>query len=426
MNASQRIRRARLPHPKCYVSASHGHFDSPLKFASSNHGQYQSFGDSRLIKRCVSSAAKSNNLKKLLVHVDMELDKKPMTYIELPAPMRGWPTPLVTQADVDSYFPVLYEHSWFVEYLSEDGNALNKEGGEDMVRTRSAALAKRFGLVPWVTEDDLREIIEEIEECENSNYHFLCEQHHVEKRPSHPEPNVYTIISQTHSAVLPSPPDAASSNTKAEQGDVGANNGTGDRGKKKPKGMRMPGITLRDIRFALLLEKGLRAKELGVRPVEDPSQKRPLNVQENISSCNPPSMSAEVAIALGVAGRVFANVACAENIRLGAALVGVFDGFLIHRSWITNTLSDPLTLVVLAVGLVFDHFQFRGFEGTITLLLGCGLGVVLADFGPDVWYEIGGEQLAKDVSRELESLFGFVGDDSASDSDDRSDVGSVV
>ncbi|KAI5123884.1 hypothetical protein M0805_005701 [Coniferiporia weirii] len=137
-------------------------------------------------------------------------------------------------------------------------------------------------------------------------------------------------------------------------------------------------------------------------------------------------MSAEVAIALGVAGRVFVNAACAQNPRLGAALVGVFDGFLIHRSWLANTFFEPLTLIVLAAGLFFDHYQYGGFEGTVTLLLGCGLGVVLADFGPDLWYEIGAEQLTKDVSRELEAMFSFGGDDSVSDVDDRSDAGSVV
>ncbi|KAH8119164.1 hypothetical protein DFH11DRAFT_426628 [Phellopilus nigrolimitatus] len=138
-------------------------------------------------------------------------------------------------------------------------------------------------------------------------------------------------------------------------------------------------------------------------------------------------MSAEVTIALGVAVRVFVNVLCVQNPRLGAALVGVFDGFLIHRSWIANTLLEPLTLVTLAAGLLFDHYLFGGFERTVTLLLGCGLGVVLADFGPDVWYEIGGEQLSKDVSREMASMFSFVGDDdSASDRDDRSDVASVI
>lgn len=138
-------------------------------------------------------------------------------------------------------------------------------------------------------------------------------------------------------------------------------------------------------------------------------------------------MSAEVTIALGVAGRVLANVACAQNPRLGAALVGISNGFLIHRAWIANTLLDPLTLLILAAGFAFDHLMYGGFEETLTAVLGCGLGVVLADFGPDLWYEIFGEQVTKDLSREMVSLFPFLGgDDSASDVDDRSDVGSVV
>ena len=138
-------------------------------------------------------------------------------------------------------------------------------------------------------------------------------------------------------------------------------------------------------------------------------------------------MSAEVTIALGAAGRVLANIACAHNPRLGAGLVGLSNGFLIHRAWVAQTIFDPLTLLVLAAGLAFDHKMYGGFENTVTSLMACGLGIVLADFGPDLWYEFVGDDVTKEMARELEALglgpFAN-GYDSSSDVevDERSDV----
>lgn len=131
-------------------------------------------------------------------------------------------------------------------------------------------------------------------------------------------------------------------------------------------------------------------------------------------------MSAETAIAIGVSSRVLANVACTSNPRLGAAIVGCGTGFVIHQGWVRNTIQDPIIIIIIFAGLVFDHYFFDGVEGTITLLLACGLGVVIADFGPDLLYEVLGEQ----YFRELESLIPFTSDDPASDYED--DGGSVV
>ncbi|KAL5528187.1 hypothetical protein ACEPAF_7323 [Sanghuangporus sanghuang] len=145
------------------------------------------------------------------------------------------------------------------------------------------------------------------------------------------------------------------------------------------------------------------------------------------------SMSAEVTIAIGAAGRVLANIACAQNPRLGAGLVGLSNGFLIHRAWIAQTIFDPLTLLVLAAGLAFDHNMYGGFENTMTSLMACGLGIVLADFGPDLWYEFVGEEMTKEMARELEALglgpFASAYDSSSDvEVDERSDVdaGSTV
>ncbi|EJD03193.1 uncharacterized protein FOMMEDRAFT_140900 [Fomitiporia mediterranea MF3/22] len=140
-------------------------------------------------------------------------------------------------------------------------------------------------------------------------------------------------------------------------------------------------------------------------------------------------MSAEVTIALGVTGRILANILFADsNPGLGAVLVGLSNGFLIHRAWIANALLEPLTLVILVTGMVFDHKMYGGFEGSVMAVLSCGLGVVLADFGPDLWYEVVGEENTRELVREVGELVPFlgIGDDysSYSDEDERSDVGS--
>ncbi|PAV18924.1 hypothetical protein PNOK_0576700 [Pyrrhoderma noxium] len=110
-------------------------------------------------------------------------------------------------------------------------------------------------------------------------------------------------------------------------------------------------------------------------------------------------MSAEVSVALGVAGRVFANAISHTNPRLGAGVIGLCNGLLIHRAWLTDSLTDPITLFVLAVGFFFDFKVFGELENAITLVLAGGLGVVLADFGPDLWYELVGDDGRSDVSR---------------------------
>ena len=92
-------------------------------------------------------------------------------------------------------------------------------------------------------------------------------------------------------------------------------------------------------------------------------------------------MSAEVSVALGVAGRVFANAISHTNPRLGAGVIGLCNGLLIHRAWLTDSLTDPITLFVLAVGFFFDFKVFGELENAITLVLAGGLGVVLADCG---------------------------------------------
>ena len=133
-------------------------------------------------------------------------------------------------------------------------------------------------------------------------------------------------------------------------------------------------------------------------------------------------MNTETSISLGIVVRVFVNLLCSENIKLAAALLGLWDGLLIHRSWVERRLFEPDTILLLAAGFLFDHVIFASVVRTVTLLLGCGLGIVLSDIGPDIWYEIGGDRIIKDVNRGAESVLAaipFLGVES-SDEDDAS------
>lgn len=135
-----------------------------------------------------------------------------------------------------------------------------------------------------------------------------------------------------------------------------------------------------------------------------------------------PAMNTETSITLGVALRVIVNILCVQNVKLGAAILGVWDGLLIHRSWLENRLFNPETIFLLLAGFAFDHIFFGSLVRTVTLVLGCGLGILLGDIGPDLWYEIGGDKLLHDMQQETDSLLAavpFLGD--ASD-----DEGSVI
>ncbi|KAI5123885.1 hypothetical protein M0805_005702 [Coniferiporia weirii] len=164
-----------------------------------------------------------------------------------PEPVRGWPTPLVTQENVDMYFPALYARGWFVEYISQDKVATAEDGSSFNVPTRTAALGVnlRFRLLTGgeagSAEKALEAMVAELEEREN---------HHVRKRLSESSPTCYTIVTHTHSAVLPISPNPATANAEPAPTDSKTTSKSG----RKVKGTRMPGITLRDVRFALLLD----------------------------------------------------------------------------------------------------------------------------------------------------------------------------
>ena len=140
------------------------------------------------------------------------------------------------------------------------------------------------------------------------------------------------------------------------------------------------------------------------------------------TSSRRPTMNTEASITLGVALRVIVNILCIQNVKLGAAILGVWDGLLIHRSWIENRLFNPEIILLLLAGFAFDHYFFGSTVRTLTLFLGCGLGILLGDIGPDLWYDMGGDRLLEDIQHEADSLLAavpFLGEES-------DDEGSVV
>lgn len=58
----------------------------------------------------------SNALGYTNAHAQPELE---LEALAPPQPINGWPTPLVTQSDIDTYFPALYSSGWSVGKVTD-------------------------------------------------------------------------------------------------------------------------------------------------------------------------------------------------------------------------------------------------------------------------------------------------------------------
>lgn len=128
-------------------------------------------------------------------------------------------------------------------------------------------------------------------------------------------------------------------------------------------------------------------------------------------------LSTMTSAVVGVAVRALVNVLCLQNEKLAASALGLWDGLSIYQAHLDNSLLDIGTLLQLALGLLFDFIFFGSIVRTVTYALGCFLGILVGDFGPDLWYDLGGEDISKDFRRELNTLLSYlplVGDDERS------------
>lgn len=131
-------------------------------------------------------------------------------------------------------------------------------------------------------------------------------------------------------------------------------------------------------------------------------------------------MSAPTSIVVGVAVRVIVNVLCAQNVKVAASVLGLWDGLVFYQAQLDDRFLEPETLLSLAFGLIFDFVFFGSIIRTVTYALWVFLGVLAADFGPDLWYELGGEEIGKDIRREASTLLSALpswGDESESGSE---------
>lgn len=109
-------------------------------------------------------------------------------------------------------------------------------------------------------------------------------------------------------------------------------------------------------------------------------------------------------VVVGVAVRILVNVLCSQNEKFAASALGLWDGLAVYQAHLDNSLLDLGTLLQLALGLLFDFIFFGSIVRTVTYALGCFLGILVGDFGPDLWYEFGGQ----DISKELNTLLSFI------------------
>ncbi|KAH8119436.1 hypothetical protein DFH11DRAFT_1722941 [Phellopilus nigrolimitatus] len=220
-----------------FPSAQLGHLDSLLKPASASRNQCfeasfylptRYFSSTGAGLSASEGVSKFNFIPSTSMQDARSNSQSNAHILEPPIPVHGWPTPLVTQEDIDKYFPALYAHEWSVsKHIWEKRDKTGKPTGELI---EYAALQTSFHLPSdepdkTKTKEELDALLNELEEKEN---------HHVERIIGE---ITFTIRTSTHSAVrlpLASQPDT----------------------KKK----RMPGITLRDVRFAILLDELVRAR----------------------------------------------------------------------------------------------------------------------------------------------------------------------
>ncbi|KAL5507045.1 hypothetical protein ACEPAH_6501 [Sanghuangporus vaninii] len=276
------LRGNRLSTPKhapASPSAHFGYFVNPLRHATPHHLAgafsspivqsrryfYRTSGNVRPKRRSEPKPHRSSNKSKRSKKPESEKPSQPYTEFPQPIPedqleppgrIKGWPTPIISQYDVDKYLRPLYRRGWSIEYRRK-----KHEQGD---RYSVPSLQLYFENLGWKEFFALGEFIAKLEKSEKvslpttksmtstSNYAAL--QHNVEWKyvdragldfkSLHdlklPLPSPVVLLLRTHTATL--------------LRNSGANDIIEDRLVSKT----IEGITLRDLRFAILLDTFLR------------------------------------------------------------------------------------------------------------------------------------------------------------------------
>lgn len=113
-------------------------------------------------------------------------------------------------------------------------------------------------------------------------------------------------------------------------------------------------------------------------------------------------------VVVGVVVRVLINVLCSQNEKLAASALGLWDGFAVYQAHLDNSLLDVGTLLQITLGFLFDFLFFGSIVRTVAYCAWLLLGILASDFGPDLWYDFGGEDITKDFRRELNTLLSYI------------------
>ncbi|TFL04570.1 hypothetical protein BDV98DRAFT_590358 [Pterulicium gracile] len=174
-------------------------------------------------------------------------DKRNVVSFEAPPPVKGWPTPWLTQDEFNHYMLPLYEHNW--RTTIETQKQIQAEGTQS-THALGTFLEKTFAF------DDSRSCFAALQ-----SIHELCEKekHHCEWTGGGrlDGKNAVTIPVCTHTAMRPEWPEDGSGSQIAPA-----------------RGRKVPGITLRDVRFAILLDQTLACQVSKDPPTHTPAMRR--------------------------------------------------------------------------------------------------------------------------------------------------------
>ncbi|KAL5484964.1 hypothetical protein ACEPAI_7606 [Sanghuangporus weigelae] len=278
------LRRNHLSIPKhapASSSAHFGYFVNPLRHATPHHlagafsspivqsrrYHFRTSGNVRPKRRSEFNPKphRSSNKPNRSKEPESENASRPFTEVPQPIPedpleppgrVKGWPTPIITQYDVDKYLRPLYRRGWSIEY--------RRKKHEDGDRYSVPSLQLYFENLGWKEFFALGEFIAKLEKsekvgsptvkCTTSMFNFAILQHNVEWKYMDraglgfkslhdlklPLPSPVVLLLRTHTAAL--------------LRNSGANDIIEDRLVSKT----IEGITLRDIRFAILIDAFLR------------------------------------------------------------------------------------------------------------------------------------------------------------------------
>ncbi|OCB90354.1 hypothetical protein A7U60_g2453 [Sanghuangporus baumii] len=260
-------------------SAHFGYFVNPLRHATPHHlaGAFSSpivqsrryffktYGNVRPKRRSEPKPHRSSNKSKWSKELESEKPSRPFTEVPQPIPedqleppgrIEGWPTPIISQYDVDKYLRPLYRRGWSIEYRRK-----KHEKGD---RYSVPSLQLYFENLGWKEFFALGDFIAKLEKSEKvsiptvkyttSMFNSVILQHNVEWKYMDraglgfkslhdlklPLPSPVVLLLRTHTATLL------------------RNSGANDIIEDSLMSKTIEGITLRDIRFAILLDAFLR------------------------------------------------------------------------------------------------------------------------------------------------------------------------